>query len=145
MSLISTLELSILADFEHNRTTRPSAIIQTFLFFSTLLGIPHLRTVWLLDGGSIVAGLYTVTFVLQVVIITLESILKWRHVTGDPEATPPEERQGIFGRIFFWWLMPLFFKGYERDISMDDLFLIDDDLKGTILSERLKKSWNVGM
>ena len=103
-----------------------------------------MRTLWITDADYLVAPLYTVTFALQVVLLTLESVLKWRHVAGDPEAIPAEERQGVFGRMFFWWLMPLFFEGYKRDLSMEDLFAIDEDLKGTILWERLQKSWNAG-
>jgi len=38
----------------------------------------------------------------------------------------------------------MFFKGYSRTLSMDDLFAIDDDLKGTKLHERLLKSWHSG-
>jgi len=144
VSLVSTLTLLVLADFEHCRTVRPSSIIQVFLFFTVLLGLPRLRTVWLVDGGYLVACLFTVTFVLRVCLLALESVLKWKHVTGDPEAIPQEERQGLFGRIFFWWLMPLFLKGYKRDIGMDDLYALDEDLKGTILWERLQKAWSVG-
>lgn len=40
--------------------------------------------------------------------------------------------------------MPMFFQGYSRTLSMDDLFAIDDDLEGTTLYERLLKSWLCG-
>ena len=110
----------------------------------TLLSLPRLRTVWLGDEDHTVASLYTVTFVWRIVLLCLESVLKWKHVEGDPEAIPAEERQGLFGRTFFWWLMPLFFKGYQRDITMDDLFAIDQDLKGEILWKRLQKNWDAG-
>lgn len=146
LTLLSTLSLLVLSHFEHCRTTRPSAIIQLFLLVTILLELPRLRTAWLLDGDdqNMIACLFTVTFALWVVLLQLESFQKWNHVTFPPESIPPEERQGIFGRTFFWWLMPMFFKGYSRTISMDDLFAIDDDLKGTRLHERLLKSWHSG-
>lgn len=144
VSLVATLALLVLADLEHGRSSRPSAITQVFLFLTALLSLPRLRTVWLVDGGSLVASLFTVTFVVRIILLILESVLKWRHVAGDPEAIPQEQRHGVFGRVFFWWLMPLFFRGYQRDITMDDLFAIDEDLKGTLLWKRLQKSWNTG-
>ncbi len=106
------------------------------------LNLPRLRTAWILGDGYVIAGIFTVIFFLQIMLLVLESTQKWKHALGTPELIPPEERQGIFGRTFFWWLMPMFLKGYSRDLSMDDLFQIDADLKGEILHTRLLRSWN---
>jgi hypothetical protein len=38
----------------------------------------------------------------------------------------------------------MFFEGYKRTLSMNDLFAIDDDLKGTRLYERISKTWQSG-
>ncbi|KUJ12857.1 P-loop containing nucleoside triphosphate hydrolase protein [Mollisia scopiformis] len=38
--------------------------------------------------------------------------------------------------------MPMFLQGYKRTLSMNDLYAIDDDLKGTRLYERLLRSWH---
>jgi len=142
--LVSTVLLLVVSDFEHRRTTSPSGLIQVFLLLTVLLDLPRLRTAWLLDGAYVVASVFTVTFVLRILLLTVESVQKWKHAAISPESIPPEERQGIFGRTFFWWLMPMFLKGYTRDLSMDDLFAIDDDLKGGMLYERLISSWNSG-
>ncbi len=144
LDLLSTLALLVLSDFEHCRTTRPSAIIQSFFLFTILLDVPRLRTAWLLDDNYVAACLFTASFSLRVLLLVLESFQKWKRATVPPDSIAPEERQGIFGRISFWWLMPMFFEGYRRDLSMDDLFAIDDDLKGPILYERLLQSWNSG-
>ncbi len=98
----------------------------------------------MLDNETVVAAIYTVVFVLRIPLLLLESQQKWKHATIPPEEIPPERRQGIFGRTFFWWLNPLFIKGYTRDLTMDDLFAIDDDIKGEKLYDRLIKHWNKG-
>jgi ATP-binding cassette subfamily C (CFTR/MRP) protein 1 len=146
LTLCSTLCLLALSHFEHCRTARPSAIIQLFLLVIIILELPRLRTSWLLDGDDqqVIACLFTIVFALWIVSLQLESFQKWKHVTVSPDSIPPEERQGVFGRTFFWWLMPMFLEGYSRTLSMDDLFAIDDDLKGTTLYERLLKSWRSG-
>ena len=128
----------------HSRTTRPSGVIQSFLILTALLDMPRLRTAWLVDSDYTVACLFTAVFCARVSVLALESIPKWKHATMAPESIPPEEREGVFGRTFFWWLMPLFIKGYRRDLSMDDLFAIDDELKGAALYDRLLASWKSG-
>jgi len=143
LSCVSFFALVVLSDFEHCRTVRPSAIIQLFLFSTILLDLPRVRTAWLLDANYTAASIFTVTFSLRILLLALESRLKWKY-TESPDNVPPEERQGIFGRIFFWWLMPMFLEGYKRDLTMEDLFAIDDDLKGDRLLRRLTKSWNSG-
>ena len=144
LALVSTVCLLVLSFFEHGRSIRPSAILQLFYFMTILVDLPRIRTQWLLDGNTIAAALVTVIFVLRLPLLWLESVQKWHHSNIPAEKIPPEERQGIFGRTFFWWLNPLFLEGYHRDLTMDDLFAIDDGLKGTILYNRLLKSWNGG-
>ncbi len=145
--MLSTVALLALSDWEHCRVAQPSPLIQVFLLFTVLLDLPRVRTAWLIDNGAsrhyALASLFTATYAVRLFLLGLESILKWKHVAAGLEI-PPERRQGIFGRTFFWWLMPLFLKGYRGDISMDDLFAIDDELKGEVLFERLERSWNSG-
>ncbi|CAK7207847.1 hypothetical protein SEUCBS139899_010662 [Sporothrix eucalyptigena] len=144
LPLAATLILLALSYFEHSRTVRPSAIIQLFFFFTIIFDLPRLRTLWLLEGNSqnVIASLFTATAGVKVALLQIESVKKWTHaVSIKPEDIAPEERQGVFSRVFFFWLMPMFFKGYRRDLTMDDLFAIDADLQGTILYERLQKSW----
>lgn len=53
-------------------------------------------------------------------------------------------QQGIIGRTMFWWLNPLFLLGYSKNLTMDDLFIIDEGLKGKVLYNRLQTSWKAG-
>ncbi|KAH8891756.1 ABC transporter [Thozetella sp. PMI_491] len=142
LSLLSILGLVALSDYEHCRSISPSIIIQIFLLLSTVLSLPTLRTIWLLGSASTTAALYTLTFSLRIVLLALESAPKWKHTVEPPELIPPEETQGIFGHTFFWWLIPMFMKGYTRDLTMKDLVIIDDNIKGDQLYERFIVSWN---
>ncbi|KAK3935755.1 P-loop containing nucleoside triphosphate hydrolase protein [Diplogelasinospora grovesii] len=141
LAFVTSLALLVLSDFEHRRSVRPSIVIQLFLVSTILLDLPRVRTQWLLDDNATVAAVFTVTFVLQVALLCLESVQKW-HKSISPDQIPPEMRQGLLGTIFFSWLNPLFMKGYSSDLDMKDLYAIDDNLKGTILYERLLNSWN---
>ena len=144
VAFVTTVVLAVLSDFEHCKAVRPSAIIQTFFFFTIILDTPRLRTQWLLDNNNIIATLISVVFAWRLVLIFVESLQKWNYSSIPPESIAPEDRQGVFGRTFFTWLNPMFMEGYKRDLTMDDLFQIDDDLKGQKLHARLLKQWKAG-
>ncbi|KAK3316811.1 hypothetical protein B0H66DRAFT_305987 [Apodospora peruviana] len=147
LSFLSTAVLLVLSDYDHRLSVRPSALIQAFLISTAVVDLPRIRTQWLLDNNNntTVASLFTVTFVLRLTLLVTESVQKWKHATIPPDQIPPEMRQGVIGRTLFWWLNPMFLEGYRKNLTMDDLFAIDDGLKGTILYERLLKSWKIGM
>jgi ATP-binding cassette, subfamily C (CFTR/MRP), member 1 len=146
LSLISTVILLVLSDFEHCRTPRPSEILQLFWASIVILDLPRVRTTWLLDqeAGYATSAVFTTTFAFHIVLLFLASIKTWKHAAIPAESLAPEERQGIFGRLFFTWLNPMFMEGYRRDLTMDDLYAIDEGLKGTVLYQRLLDSWNSG-
>ncbi|KAK0615110.1 hypothetical protein B0T17DRAFT_377631 [Bombardia bombarda] len=157
LAFLSTLAVLVLSNYNLYRSIRPSATVQAFLLATILLDLPRVRTQWLLDDNTLVARLFTVTFALRVVAVVLESFnayrddaipqQKRRELGLDPESNtvPPEMRQGIIGLTFFSWLNPLFWKGYRKNLTMDDLYAIDPKLEGDVLHARLLKSWNSGM
>lgn len=144
LAFLSASVLLILSDYDHHLSLRPSAVIQTFLLATITSDLPRIRTQWLLDDNSLLASIFTVTFVLLIALLAVESVQKWKHATIPPDQISPEMRQGIIGRTMFWWLDSLFLLGYSKNLTMDDLFIIDEGLKGTILYNRLQKSWKAG-
>lgn len=144
VSFCTSIVLAALADLEHVRSIRPSYLIQTFLFFSIFCDLPRIRTQWMLPDNSTVAPIFSAAFGLKLVIIFIESTHKYSHSTLADKKISPEEIQGIFGDTFFTWLNPLFFEGYKRNLSMDDLYPVDDGLRGQTLYNRLHSHWLKG-
>jgi hypothetical protein len=144
LTFISTLFLLVLSAYEHNRDLRSSIILQCFLLLTILLDLPRTRTQWLLEGNSTVASLFTVTLLLRVAILGLESLQKWKSDAELPDRVSREMMQGIFGHAFFLWLNPLLLIGNKRDIGMEDLYEVDGELRGDTLGDRLLKSWEKG-
>lgn len=144
LGFVSTLVLLLLSALEHGRSFRPSFLIQCFLVVTILLDLPRVRTQWLLADNTTVAALFTVTLLVRVVILGLESVLKWEDGAVLPEGMSREMMQGLFGYTFLWWLNRMFMIGYKRDIGMDDLDDTDGGLKGEYLGNRLLKSWDRG-
>lgn len=133
--------LAILSNFEHSRSARPSFVINTYLFFATLLDLAQTRTLWLISGNKILASVFTTCVAFNMVIMFLESIEK-RSFLRDPYSNyPPERLSGIFNRSVFWWLNSLLVKGYRRMLDLDDLFQTDEDLSSHKLQFRMRSSW----
>lgn len=51
----------------------------------------------------------------------------------------PRENANIFSKLFLTWTVPLFIKGYKRDLNMDDVYQpLNEDLSED-LGNRLEK------
>ncbi|CAK7197974.1 hypothetical protein SEUCBS139899_000628 [Sporothrix eucalyptigena] len=141
LNLATFVVLAVVGDLEHVRSIRPSFLIQTFFFFAILCDMPRVRTQWLVPNNSTVAPIFTAAFGVKFVLLFIESTHKYSHSNLADQKVSPEEIQGVFGRTFFTWLNPLFFEGYKRNLSMKDLYAIDDDLRGETLYKRLHSYW----
>jgi ATP-binding cassette subfamily C (CFTR/MRP) protein 1 len=138
---VSTFAIAGLSDLEHDRVLRPSLVIQNYLFFTCLVDLVRVRTQWLLNDNTTVASLVTVTFILKLILLGLESREKWPFSDRAGTSIPALDRCGIFGRTLMLWLNPLFMLGYSRDLTMDDLYPLEDDLDGAELTDRLAERW----
>jgi hypothetical protein len=54
---------------------------------------------------------------------------------------PPEATANVWARTLFWWLNPLFSKGFARLLSIEDLYSMDSKLATFHLRERMQASW----
>ncbi len=142
LSLAAVLALALLSDAEHGRSRRPSALIQSFLLATTVFGVARVRTQWLLPDALTLARVMTAAFAIRLVLLVLESVSKRRYVASPHvNSIPPEETAGIFGRSLFLWVNPLLFLGYRRDLTLADLYPVDDGLSGERVYERLEAVW----
>ena len=78
----------------------------------------------------------------EVLLLVLETVDK-RACLSDALRSkyPPESTSGIINRSFFWWLSPLFVRGYRRNLSLGDLDRVDQELSAGPLHERMQVAW----
>ena len=145
LNLVTSVVLILVSDLEHTRSIRPSYLIQTFFIFATLCDLPRVRTQWLVPDNSRVAPVFTASFGVKMAILLIESMHKYSYSSLAKEKVSPEEIQGVIGGTFFAWLNPLFLKGYKHNLSMDDLYIVDESLRGDVLYKRLQGHWIKGM
>jgi len=131
-------------DAEHIKTIRPSLLLNGYLFLSLLFDISRCRTFWLGQTETTIAGLFTATIAVKVVLLVLEAVEKRGILKPGLQDAPPEEIAGIYNRGVFWWLNPLFRRGFRKNLGLDDLYPLDKHLTSTYLQNLLQSAWTKG-
>jgi hypothetical protein len=147
LSLLSSLAFCVLSYTEHRRATRPSSLLDSYLFATLLFDIAHARTLWLRaveSNGRAIAALAIASAVVKAVLLVLEAWEKRRMLRPNYRSYPPEATGSIYNRYFFWWLNPLFFQGFREVLVIDDLFTLDKKLGAACCYERFRTAWAAG-
>lgn len=109
---------------EHVRSVRPSTLITVYLGLTLLLDCAISRTLWLLNGTRVVAGLLTSTITLKIVILMFELWEKRSILLSQYRHLSPEVTSSILNRSVFWWLNSLIKTGFYRMLSEKDMYSI---------------------
>ena len=139
--LIGACALAVLSFVEHQRTIRPSLILNLWLFVTLLFDIAQVRTLWLQKYHSAIAAVTTVSVVIKSLAVVVEAIEKKSILRDKWKAAPPESTSGFYNQAFFVWLNPLFFKGYVKSLEVEELFELDKHLSSEFLYPRVKAAW----
>ena len=141
LASVGALALAVLSFVEHERSIRPSLVIQFFLSFTLLFDAARVRTLWLQSYNNAVAGVTTVSFIIKFLLVILEAIEKRSILHPQWKSTSPEATSGLFSRSVFWWLNGLFRTGFKRSLHMEDLLPLDKHLTCDYLYDRLSTAW----
>ena len=83
----------------------------------------------------------TVSVAIKTVLVVVEAIEKRTILRGKWKAAIPESTAGFYNQAFFWWLNPLFIKGYSKSLELKDLYGLDKHLSSDYLYSRVKTAW----
>lgn len=121
-------------------------IIFLFLFFTLLFDIARARTLWLRDDHYPIRNVvFSVATGVKLVVLFFETFEKETSLRPEFEASPEEATSGPLNRAFFWWLNPLFKRGFSSNLAVDDLFKLDDRLESKNVHRTLNFLWKQGM
>jgi ATP-binding cassette subfamily C (CFTR/MRP) protein 1 len=126
---------------EHVRSIRPSAILNIWLLISLVFDIARVRTLWLLPSYNVLAIVFTVGVAFKVIILGLEAREKQGILLNTHEKLSPELTSGFFSQSFFWWLNPLFSRGSKSNLTIDDLYPLDEKVLSSWNSNVLEQAW----
>ena len=113
------------------------------MFFSVLLNAVVLRTLWLTPYDKKARDLFTASFVLNTILLGMEATEKRRYfVEVEDQRQSPEESAGLYNQAIYWWLNALIFKGYQQDLTPNDLPPLNTYMTAEALDARFWSSWN---
>lgn len=138
---IGAIVIFAMSHLEHTRSVRPSSLLSVYLLFSILFDATQLRTLYLRHEFSTIVGLATASLVVEILLFLLELTSKRSFLRSPYRSWPPETTSGIISRSLFWWINPIFVRGFRKILSLDDLFATDPELLSEKLQEKMENSW----
>ena len=130
-----------LSYLEHERSVRPSPVLNTYLLASLFFDAVQARSFWLQDVRNI-AATFTAAMSLKALLLSLEAHEKTPYLRRPFCDWPPETTSGVFSQTLFWWLNPLLRKGFRSILDVRDLFVLDSELSSDFLRRRLLTRWS---
>ncbi|KFA48354.1 hypothetical protein S40293_04500 [Stachybotrys chartarum IBT 40293] len=143
ISFVGTCAIALLSYVEHDRSVRPSSLLCVYLLLSALLDLSQVRTLWLREHSSPTASVFTAALAFKILVLVAEMVEKRPFLEAPYRDYPPEALGGILNRSVFWWLNSLLRSGSSKELSLDDLFDLDEDLTTKILHEKFRRAWTL--
>lgn len=127
----------------YRQSLRPSTLLGFYFASISLLGIARLRTIWALQPDGPLAIVFTTWFILNVVVLVLESYAG-KNVRSEFSALPNsyEVYANVWNRTAFVWLAGTFRLGYTKIITTQDLPHLDNKLHSQMLAKQLDSRWS---
>lgn len=142
LKLLAAVAILPLSVVEHTRAPRPSMLLMGYLLLTLLLDAAQSRTLYLSSAVSTelaYSNVFTAAVAVKAVLLLLESQHKSKWVDWDRKEHSPEETSGIFSLSVFLWLNRLFLAGYQKFLSIDDLYPLDGAMDPTRLHEEFSR------
>jgi hypothetical protein len=139
--LVAALVLAILSYYEHQRSVRPSTLLNISLFFSVLFDAVQARSLWLRNTNALIAATFTAALVVKLIITILEGQEKQTSSRVPGVKLSPETTSSIYNRTVFWWLNRLFLAGYKGTLRLNDLYPLESDMASEKLGAAIENVW----
>ncbi|PQE21894.1 ABC transporter protein [Rutstroemia sp. NJR-2017a BVV2] len=141
LDLAATIAVGLLSPLEHSKSLRPSILLSVFLFFTTVLDITRVRTEWLLQGSSATPIVFLTALTVKLLLLVLEALSKVSHSVTQG-ASVPEQTSGIYSLSFFAWLNPLIYLGNWRNLTVQDLYQVDEHISSAFVDDKVGRQWD---
>lgn len=139
LSFCNAVAFSALSYLEHSKSLRPSALLNTYLFFSLLFDVVRARILWLRGDDISFSALFTASLAMKAIMLILES---WRKSPlGEMRNKSPEESAGIFALSLFLWLNRLVIHGFRKLLLMEDLYPMAEKMSAESLHHEFWAKW----
>ncbi|OJJ47369.1 hypothetical protein ASPZODRAFT_64884 [Penicilliopsis zonata CBS 506.65] len=141
LNIIVTAGAVVLSFLEDQRSARPSDLLVIYFSALALLGIPKLRSLWMISSSGPCRGLWTAIYTITVLVAFLESTRKVRILRPLYKHVTAEQISGFWSRSVFAWVVPFVQAGYSKILSVGDMPEADENLQGDLTREKLDHAW----
>ncbi|OAR02281.1 hypothetical protein LLEC1_06609 [Akanthomyces lecanii] len=142
LDLVAALGLLVTLYLEHRHAIRSSAFAGLYLGLATLLEGAQCRSYFIRDLTAL-GGVSAATAAVHFVLLVLEEISKEELLIDEDirKVSEGEATSGIWSRLFFWYLAPVFRIGTRGALQMNNLPNIGIEFSSRRLFGRVSKSW----
>ncbi|RUS27181.1 ABC transporter transmembrane region-domain-containing protein [Jimgerdemannia flammicorona] len=150
-NLMATLFALVLHHFEFTRSRLSSTVLLFYWLLVIIVDGVKLRTLIGLGHHNSELGLFmtfTTSYILSFCMFVLESISKPKSeylLIDEDQNECPEETANIFSRLTFHWMTPLMKLGYQKYLTMDDLWNLKCEDQSKIISDSFQNNWQKEM
>ncbi|KAJ5201107.1 hypothetical protein N7449_005910 [Penicillium cf. viridicatum] len=143
LNLVSALLMITLSVVDHSKSPRPSVLLSSYLFLTLFLDVAQARTLFLSSDDKpelAYSSVFVAAIALKTGILLLEAQQKSRWVGWDEKEHSPEETSGIFSLGVFFWLNKMFLVGYNKVMTIGDLYPLDSSFNARPLHDEFLKN-----
>ena len=142
LAFAANLGFCVLSWVEHEKSRRPSGLLNAYLLLSLVFDGAVLRTLWQTWFHDATRGIATAAFGVKGLVLLLEAREKGRYMGHDHEQRKsPEETAGLYNQSVFWWLNRIIRRGFRILLTPEDLYPVDESMASENLSEQFKVTW----
>lgn len=141
LAFVASLSICPLSHFEGSRLPRPSAVLGTYLFGSSLFDAVIVRTLWC-AGLQKLAIASSVGLGVKIILLLLEAVPKKASTTEAGSIISREERASVYSLRTFWWINEILWLGRRQSLKLENLYSIDPALKTARYSSQLAEKWD---
>jgi ATP-binding cassette, subfamily C (CFTR/MRP), member 1 len=141
VSSIAALAFCVLSVVEHRRSATPSTFLVLYIL---ACAFGHASELLVLPPNHNKEALSFLIFQisLELAVLVAECQNKDSILLPQYQQLTPEERAGILGRTFFWWINPFLMKGHRSILTDDDLPRTGEELSSSKMRRNILRAWD---
>jgi ATP-binding cassette subfamily C (CFTR/MRP) protein 1 len=141
LSATCAVALIPLSRLEHRRTVTPSDISVLYVSASLMLDLMRFSLPMVIPHDRSIRQYMPIGLAVKALLLGIEAHGKDTILLEAYQGLPPEQRSGVLGKLFLWWINPLLVEGYGGTFREHRLPDIDRDLASRPLRESMSKQW----
>ncbi|KAK6954271.1 hypothetical protein Daesc_004238 [Daldinia eschscholtzii] len=141
LQIIAALVLCVLSILEHRRSVRPSNIITLYLIACIIRDALEISGMLQGQHSWFMQDPILAQITLEVALFAAENLEKEQTKEYSGQYISPEERSGLLGRTFFWWINPVLVEGYHNVLLNSSLPPVDSKLLSRPIRTAAIRAW----